>query len=287
MGGGPPGMGGGPMRGGGPGGPGGPGPGMGGRSMGPPPPNANGGGPAGGSMNSMNGRSYSANNPPGGPFGQGGRASGGGGLGAIASEIRTPMDKYGNPRSPERPARRPGGGYVGGPESGPPTNWPTGYGDRYNDNGPRGVGRGSYNENRAGPGPNPPRPGGAAAPPGGAGGPPARGGSATMGGRTNNLRYEERDYGEYVTNLRSMGRRPDENRRPGPGGGGADYLEMEEELERLRKENDLLKRSCRDLLNNFNELSNRLFDVDESLKKVAKVFPDEEEMESLEWLLRR
>jgi len=49
----------------------------------------------------------------------------------------------------------------------------------------------------------------------------------------------------------------------------------------------LLKRSCQDLMNNFNELSNRLFDVDESLKNVAKVFPSEDEMESLEWLLRR
>lgn len=62
---------------------------------------------------------------------------------------------------------------------------------------------------------------------------------------------------------------------------------LQEEVERLRKENALLKRSCGDLLNNFNELSNRLFDVDESLKKVAKVFPSEEEMESLEWLLKK
>jgi len=62
---------------------------------------------------------------------------------------------------------------------------------------------------------------------------------------------------------------------------------LQEEVERLRKENALLKRSCGDLLNNFNELSNRLFDVDESLKKVAKVFPDEDEMESLEWLLKK
>jgi hypothetical protein len=41
------------------------------------------------------------------------------------------------------------------------------------------------------------------------------------------------------------------------------------------------------MMNNFNELSNRLFDVDECLKKVAKVFPSEDEMESLEWLMRR
>ncbi len=66
-----------------------------------------------------------------------------------------------------------------------------------------------------------------------------------------------------------------------------EMLALEEEVDRLRKENALLKRSCGDLLNNFNELSNRLFDVDESLKKVAKVFPSEEEMESLEWLLKK
>jgi Tfp pilus assembly protein PilO len=63
--------------------------------------------------------------------------------------------------------------------------------------------------------------------------------------------------------------------------------DLEEEVERLRTENALLKRSCRDMMNNFNELSNRLFDVDECLKKVAKVFPSEDEMESLEWLMRR
>ena len=94
------------------------------------------------------------------------------------------------------------------------------------------------------------------------------------------MRYEERDYGEYVTNLRS-------NSPPGPGGRGGDPRELQDEVERLRKENQLLKSSCRDLMNAFNELSNRLFDVDESLKKVAKVFPSEDEMESLEWLLRR
>jgi hypothetical protein len=65
------------------------------------------------------------------------------------------------------------------------------------------------------------------------------------------------------------------------------FRDLEGEVERLRTENDLLKRSCRDLMSNFNELSNRLFDVDECLKKVAKVFPSEDEMESLEWLMRR
>ena len=79
------------------------------------------------------------------------------------------------------------------------------------------------------------------------------------------------------------GRGPDDGGR----GRGEDSFGLEEEVERLRKENALLKRSCQDFMNTFNELSNRLFDVDESLKKVAKVFPDEDEMESLEWLLRR
>ena len=73
-------------------------------------------------------------------------------------------------------------------------------------------------------------------------------------------------------------------------GSSADLNEiraLQDEVERLRKENAMLKRSCGDLLNNFNELSNRLFDVDESLKKVAKVFPSEDEMESLEWLMKK
>mmetsp|Transcript_33274 Transcript_33274/g.56563 ORF Transcript_33274/g.56563 Transcript_33274/m.56563 type:complete len:182 (-) Transcript_33274:194-739(-) len=121
------------------------------------------------------------------------------------------------------------------------------------------------------------------------GAPSSRGSSNT--GRPNNLRYEERDYGEYVTNLRnsSMGDRPPSSRYGNAGGmpPPEELAALEEELQQLRKENDLLKRSCRDLINNFNELSNRLFDVDESLKKVAKVFPEEEEMDSLEWLLRR
>ena len=74
-----------------------------------------------------------------------------------------------------------------------------------------------------------------------------------------------------------MGRGPDDVGR----GCGGEYGGLDEEVERLRKENTLLKRSCQDFMNTFNELSNRLFDVDESLKKVAKVFPDEDEMESL------
>jgi hypothetical protein len=37
----------------------------------------------------------------------------------------------------------------------------------------------------------------------------------------------------------------------------------------------------------FNELSNSLFNVNKSLKKVAKVFPSKNKMESLEWLMRR
>lgn len=114
--------------------------------------------------------------------------------------------------------------------------------------------------------------------------PPGGGGVGDDDPRINpNLRYEESDYGEYVKRLRrtsSVGPGP----LPPPGGGMRD---LEKEVERLRTENALLKRSCRDMMNNFNELSNRLFDVDECLKKVAKVFPSEDEMESLEWLMRR
>lgn len=238
--GGPPGRGGPTMGGRGP-------PGMGGPSFGGRPQ------PGGG----MGGQSYNANNPPGGQFsvpnagntGEQPRARGlepdARGLGALASGVSTPMDKYG---MPERP-RRPGG---------------------YNDGG-----RGGYGE-RGGLGPDPRFDERRS----------ARGGD----GRPQNLRYEERDYGEYVTNLRTMGgdRGRGDGPPPGPGGGGGgDFRNLEDEVERLRKENDMLKRSCQDLMNNFNELSNRLFDVDESLKKVAKVFPSEDEMESLEWLLRR
>ena len=74
-------------------------------------------------------------------------------------------------------------------------------------------------------------------------------------------------------------------------GGAADavaaFRDLEDEVERLRTEIDLPKCSCRELMSNFNELSNRPSDVDESLKKVANVFPSEDEMESLEWLMRR
>jgi hypothetical protein len=124
--------------------------------------------------------------------------------------------------------------------------------------------------------------------------PPLSGGVGGGVGRPNNLRFEERDYGEYVSNLRrSGGGPPPPPMAMGGGGIGVDnnnmmeYRALEEELQRLRTENALLKRSCQDLMNNMNELSNRLFDVDECLKKVANVFPKEEEMESLEWLLRR
>ena len=204
---------------------------------------------------------------------------GGRGLGAIASGVRTPMDKYG--RMPEGPPRRPLGG-------GPGYN-----GGGFNDiDGPNRFGRGPPNFGPGGPDPrdsfgnnnnNGPQQ------------TPLRGPDNIRGpdGRPiNNLRYEERDYGEYVTNLRrgaagagggGGGGRPPPELPPGSG----EYRSIQDEVEQLRKENALLKRSCQDLLNNFNELSNRLFDVDESLKKVAKVFPDEDEMESLEWLLRR
>jgi len=138
---------------------------------------------------------------------------------------------------------------------------------------------------RGGPPPPPPFP------------PPEQGGGGEGGGgggRINNLRYEERDYGEYVTNLRrgagggGAGGGPKPGMPPGmPPDAAVAFRDLEDEVERLRTENDLLKRSCRDLMSNFNELSNRLFDVDECLKKVAKVFPSEDEMESLEWLMRR
>ena len=200
---------------------------------------------------------------------------GGRGLGAIASGVRTPMDKYG--RMPEGPPRRPLGG-------GPGYN-----GGGFNDiDGPNRFGRGPPNFGPGGSGPDPF---------GNNNGPqqtPLRGPDNIRGpdGRPiNNLRYEERDYGEYVTNLRrgaaggGGGGRPPPELPPGSSSG--EYRSIQDEVEQLRKENALLKRSCQDLLNNFNELSNRLFDVDESLKKVAKVFPDEDEMESLEWLLRR
>lgn len=117
--------------------------------------------------------------------------------------------------------------------------------------------------------------------------PPGGGGGGDNDPRINpNLRYEESDYSEYVKRLRrTSGVGPGPGPLPPPLGGG--MRDLEEEVERLRTENALLKRSCQELMNNFNELSNRLFDVDECLKKVAKVFPSEDEMESLEWLMRR
>ena len=262
----------------------------------PGPPGGAGGGPPPPPQQSQ---SYNANNPPGGQFSapnSGNPPADGapnpnnqrGGLGAIASGVSTPMDKYGNRRDNDRP-RRPGGYDVGGgPRGGDrfggdpnSSSVPGGLDPRYDDRrSSAGIGMQSS----------------------GAGMPP-RGDDGDIGqpprpGPENNyLRYEERDYGQYVTNLRqsasSRGAAPPP---PGPGitavpvqpsGRDSRYAELQDEVDRLRKENALLKSSCRDFMNNFNELSNRLFDVDESLKKVAKVFPSEDEMESLEWLLRR
>ncbi|KAL3808441.1 hypothetical protein ACHAXA_003372 [Cyclostephanos tholiformis] len=248
------------------------------------------GGPGtrGPSMNGGGG-SYNANNPPGGAFRvpNAGNTSGDGGptspssaemrrgLGAIASGV-----SGGGPnvrRNDVRPSR---GGYydaagpgdrlrAGGTGGG-------GYGAR---GGGAGGGGSPFEERRrrgggggAGVGLPPPLPPLPPLPP-------------PEGGRINNLRYEERDYGEYVSNLRGGVRAAG-----GPGSGPPRDVvvrDLEDEVERLRTENSLLKRSCQDLINNLNELSNRLFDVDESLKKVAKVFPSEEEIESLEWLTKR
>jgi hypothetical protein len=245
------------------------------------------------------GGSYNANNPPGGAFrmpnaGNTSRDGGGRsssppppssaemrrGLGAIASGVRgggVPNDR----RNDERPSR---GGYYDAAGPGDRLRaggtGGVGYGDRGGGGGGGGRGGGSPFDERqrrggvggrgAGGGPPPPpRPLPPLPPP--------------EGGRINNLRYDERDYGEYVSNLRGG------VREAGGSGPPRDVVvrDLEDEVERLRTENALLKRSCQDLMNNFNELSNRLFDVDESLKKVAKVFPSEEEMESLEWLTRR
>jgi hypothetical protein len=173
------------------------------------------------------GRSFSANNPPGGwdvpnagstasqPRSRGVDPNVRG-LGALASGVSTPMDKYNydGPRSrpmPREPRRPPGPN------------------DRFNDGA--------------------------------------------------NSRYEDGQY-ERFGPMETMSAR-------GPSFDPNEMRALQEEVERLRKENALLKRSCGDLLNNFNELSNRLFDVDETLKKVAKVFPSEDEMESLEWLLKK
>eukprot|EP00571_Detonula_confervacea_P013149 CAMPEP_0172310344 /NCGR_PEP_ID=MMETSP1058-20130122/11431_1 /TAXON_ID=83371 /ORGANISM="Detonula confervacea, Strain CCMP 353" /LENGTH=385 /DNA_ID=CAMNT_0013023139 /DNA_START=95 /DNA_END=1252 /DNA_ORIENTATION=+ len=254
---------------------GGRGPGMGQRSMGGRGMGQRSMGRGPGQQQPRGGGSYNANNPPGGPFNVPNAGNTAGqqrpdardkrGLGGIAAGVSTPMDKYGNTRSPEQSNRRFGA---------------------YNEAGMVG---GGFNNRGAGPDPRFDERGGVGGPGPRGGGFDERGGPPRGGrgddGRPNNLRYEERDYGEYIGNLRSstsMG-----SRDRGPPGPGGDYRDLEDEVERLRKENALLKRSCQDFMNNFNELSNRLFDVDETLKKVAKVFPSEDEMESLEWLLRR
>ncbi|KAL7476490.1 hypothetical protein ACHAW6_002348 [Cyclotella cf. meneghiniana] len=186
------------------------------------------------------GRSYSANNPPGAfsvpnagnTSGQPRRGPDGrAGLGALASGVSTPMDKYNfeGPRS-----QRERGSYRGGPAGGP--NQPMN--PRYNERG----GYGDY-ENFG----------------------PVRGDGP----------------------VRGPPRGPMPIMPPGPDPRDMDIRQLQDEVERLRTENAMLKRSAKDLMNNFNELSNRLFDVDESLKKVANVFPSEDEMESLEWLLKK
>jgi len=180
------------------------------------------------------GRSFSANNPPGAftvpnagnTSGQSRRPEGRTGLGGLASGVRTPHDKYN-----AFDVRSERGGYRGGPAGG--SNVP--FGER------RGYGEGRRGE-------------------------PMRG------------------------ELR--GPMPELMPPPRGGGGGPDpremdILQMRDEIERLRTENAMLKRSAKDLMNSFNELSNRLFDVDETLKKVANVFPSEGELESLEWLLKK
>ena len=176
-----------------------------------------------------NGRSYSANNPPGGwtdvpnagSTASQPRARGVDpnvrGLGALASGVSTPMDKYNydGPRSrpmPREPRRPPG------PNS------------RFND------------------------------------GPDSR--------------FDDGQY-EGFGPMETMSARGPPPIDPN------EMRALQEEVERLQKENAMLKRSCGDLLNNFNELSNRLFDVDETLKKVANIFPSEDEMESLAWLLKK
>lgn len=232
-----------------------------------------------------------------------GRPRGGGGLGAIASGAAS-NERYNRDDVRRRRQRQRGGGMGGGQSPGRggggdgyysssnagPTPRSVGGGPGY---GPRATGPGSVGgggigggdtfetdmrrqqrSQRGGDGPPLPM-----RPPGG-------GGGGDNDPRINpNLRYEESDYSEYVKRLRrTSGVVGPPGPLPPPPGGMRD---LEEEVVRLRTENALLKRSCQDMMNNFNELSNRLFDVDECLKKVAKVFPSEDEMESLEWLMRR
>ena len=229
-----------------------------------------------------------------------GRPRGGGGLGAIASGAasnerynrddvrRRQQQRGGGMGGGQSPGRGGGDGYYSSSNAGPtPRVGGPGYGPRAGPGsvGGGGIGGGDTFETdmrrrvmeRGGDGP-PPLP---MRPPGG-------GGGGDNDPRINpNLRYEESDYSEYVKRLRRTSGvvgPPGPPPPPPPGGGMRD---LEEEVVRLRTENALLKRSCQDMMNNFNELSNRLFDVDECLKKVAKVFPSEDEMESLEWLMRR
>lgn len=199
------------------------------------------------------GRSFSANNPPGAfsvpnagnTSGQARRGPDGRtGLGGLASGVSTPNDKYNFDGPPRSQWER--GGYRGGPAGGPNQPMRGGAvsgGPNFNERGGYGnnFGRGDLMRG----GPPPPREMMA-----GPSGVPPRGG-------------------------------------PGPDPRDMDILQMQDEIERLRTENAMLKRSAKDLMNSFNELSNRLFDVDESLKKVANVFPSEGELESLEWLLKR
>lgn len=216
------------------------------------------------------GRSFSANNPPGAfsvpnagnTSGQQQRRDSMGrtGLGGLASGVSTPNDKYnfdGPPRS-----QRERGGYRGGPAGGP--NQPMrGGGPSYND-------RGGYGNN-FGPG---------------RGGEPSMGRDPMRGGAGGG---GDPMRGPPPRNPRDMmsGPPPVGPLGPGPDPREMDILQMQDEIERLRTENAMLKRSAKDLMNNFNELSNRLFDVDETLKKVANVFPSEDELESLEWLLKK
>lgn len=208
------------------------------------------------------GRSYSANNPPGafsvpnaGNTAGQPRVSRGPdnrGLGGLASQVSTPMDKYNDGRGGMgMGGGGPGMGMGGGMPRGAPMGARFGDDRRERDSmNPRFIERGGYGDNY-GPGGGPMR--------GGGGGPPGM-----------QMRDGPRGGGSNQRNIDQM-----------------DYGQLQDEVERLRTENAMLKRSARDMMNNFNELSNRLFDVDESLKKVANVFPSEDEMESLEWLLKK
>ena len=213
------------------------------------------------------GRSFSANNPPGAfsvpnagnTSGQPRRGPDGRtGLGGLASGVSTPNDKYNFDGPPRSQSERGGYGYRGGPAGGPnqPMGGPAGA-PNYSERGGYGNNFGSGRDPMRGEGPMR--------------GDPMRGGLDPMRGPP------PRDPREMMAPPRGGGPDPRE----------MDILQMQDEIERLRTENAMLKRSAKDLMNNFNELSNRLFDVDESLKKVAKVFPSEDELESLEWLLKK